>query len=218
MILILGGSFDPVHEGHLHLIRLLCEGLNPETLYVVPTKQNPLKDSVTASADQRKEMLKLAIEELNLPNVILDERELKREGQSFTIDTVQEFQSETGKEISLVIGNELYPDLPQWKEPVSLLSKANLIIVSREKSTFDPTIILAALGMFAVRKENNRWYHSKGKWIELYPIEAIPISSTKIREETSQRFATNHLDSMPQGLQRSSWQYIKENRLYAVKR
>lgn len=218
MVLLLGGSFDPVHEGHLHLVRQLLQVNHPEKLFIIPARQNPLKTTVGTTPAQRMEMLALAFQEEKSPTLVIDDRELKREGPSYTIETVREIKKETGKEVTIVMGNEIYPDLPQWKEPVALLSEANLIVITREKSTFDPTLILAALGLFAVKHEKQRWFHSKGKWIELQEIDAVPISSTKLRETASHCHETGQFEPMPQGIQRTLWQYIKENRLYAVKR
>lgn len=216
MLLILGGSFDPVHEGHRHLVERLLAQNSPEQLVLVPARQNPLKKNPGSSPEQRLEMLRLAMAELKDPRLVVDDRELRRAGASYAVDTIREIRRESGKETAFVLGNEVFPDLPRWKDPVALLSETNVIVIAREKSEFRPYLILAALGMFVVREEKGRWYHSRGKWIELQGVDALPISSTRIREEAFQRHASNNFEPMPQGIQRSVWQYIKGNRLYAV--
>ena len=219
MIGIYGGTFDPPHLGHLHLIKTLLERFSFTKFYIVPTSQNPLKNSgPQITADQRLMLLKAAAEELG-PKVEILDWEIKKIGPSYTIDTLNEISKKESDPLVFVMGSDLFPRLLDWKNPLELLKKANFLIVQRTRENMgDPQQLLHKVGIFDSHfTEKNHLAHSQDRrWLELCEIDALPFSSSEIRQQLAEMWKKNKLDVPPQGIQRSVWLLIKENRLYTV--
>jgi len=193
---LLGGSFDPIHEGHLALARTLLEKKSPKKILFVPAQQNPLKTSAPASAEHRANMVRLALEEAGEPRLQYWGGELARPGPSYTIDTLRELSGQGEKELVLVMGNEVYAHLEKWREPEGIRKLARLLVIQREPTS--PPLKAA---------DSVEYLH--------FPV--VPVSATALRQEIARRWQSGDLDSKPRGIGHSVWQYIKENRLYAVR-
>lgn len=116
-IAIFGGSFDPVHNGHVGIVKKALDELSPDRLFVVPAAVSPFKTSSSPKLgdDIRLECLKAAFG--GADKVTVDDRELKKGGVSFAVDTVGEFASEyPGAEIFFIIGEDSVEGLPRWKD------------------------------------------------------------------------------------------------------
>ena len=100
-ILLLGGSFDPVHAGHVGLAHYFCTLLHPEQLRLIPAGQPWQKPGLTTLAEHRIAMLKLAFKQWPIP-IHIDSLEIQRKGPSYTVDTLQELRHSLGEQISLV--------------------------------------------------------------------------------------------------------------------
>jgi nicotinate-nucleotide adenylyltransferase len=130
MRVLMGGSFDPVHEGHLHTAETLRQQLALPQVSLLPAACSPLKPPGAAD-HHRLAMLQLAVEAY--PGLVIDDRELRRPPPSFTIDTLRDLRTETGPEVPLawVMGADTLGDLANWKDWEQLPSLAHLIIVDR---------------------------------------------------------------------------------------
>ena len=130
---IFGGSFDPVHVGHLWIAEAASETLALDRLLWVPSATQPLKpDGPSASGEQRLAMLRLAVG--GRPGHEIDDRELRRSGVSYTIDTVDALQHEHESEAAeffLVLGSDSLASMPLWHQPEQLLSRVTLAVVRR---------------------------------------------------------------------------------------
>lgn len=131
---ILGGSFDPVHKGHLALAEAAHSHLNYDKVLLVPSFVSPHKLTVTpASPKDRLKMLNLAIQGMNYLSV--DDCELAREGVSYTIDTLkylfQFYAHQIEGKIGLIIGSDLAAGFSSWKESARILEYADLILGCR---------------------------------------------------------------------------------------
>lgn len=126
-----GGSFDPVHTGHLLVGQAAREELKLDRLYFIPTAQSPFKPvGATASAEQRLTMLRLALAGNSEAEV--DARELNRGGVSFTIDTVLEYATRfPGAQLCYLIGADNVAKLPEWKDAEKLARLAEFIVIPR---------------------------------------------------------------------------------------
>lgn len=113
---IYGGSFNPVHNGHLRVAKSAVDGLALDRLIVVPAAVSPFKTQ--AAGDSGLERLLLARLAFNgMPNTFVDDRELRRGGVSYAIDTVREIAAENpGAEIFFIIGEDSLEGLPRWKD------------------------------------------------------------------------------------------------------
>lgn len=128
---IFGGSFDPVHLGHLWIAESAREYLGLDEIWWIPASQSPLKKvSPIASDEQRLMMVRLAI--AGTPNHIIDERELRRGSVSYTIDTIKEITEENPRnDYFLIVGGDSLASIPDWFRPQDLLGLVTLAVVTR---------------------------------------------------------------------------------------
>jgi nicotinate-nucleotide adenylyltransferase len=128
---VFGGSFDPVHLGHLLLAELCCESLRLDTVKFVVANVSPLKTGLQlASNRDRIEMLKLAIG--GNPRFELDTREIDRGGVSYTIDTIRSIAVEApGADLYFLMGADVLADLDRWREPREIFRLATPCVIAR---------------------------------------------------------------------------------------
>src|SRR5262245_60285119 len=126
-----GGSFDPVHCGHLLVAQAACEELGLSRLFFIPVAQSPFKpQSAPAPADERLRLLRLAL--AGQPQYEIDDQEIRRGGTSFTIDTVRDFEQRfAGAELLYLIGADHVPTLPAWREAEALAKSVEFVVIPR---------------------------------------------------------------------------------------
>ncbi len=129
-VVIFGGTFNPVHRAHTHVVKEILRLMGPDRLYVVPAAVPPHKRGRDlVSTHHRVAMLEMAM--AHLP-VILSDVELKREGPSFTVDTVRTLRHEVeGAEMYLTMGVDAFFEFHTWRDDKLILSMAGLIVVTR---------------------------------------------------------------------------------------
>ncbi len=128
---MLGGTFDPIHVGHLRSAIELQELLALDQLHMIPAQQPPLRGRPQVSATQRLALLKTGIG--NTPGLVADDRELQREGPSYSADTLAELRTEYGSDTRLVmvIGYDAFLRLTDWHQPERLFELAHLVVMAR---------------------------------------------------------------------------------------
>jgi nicotinate-nucleotide adenylyltransferase len=126
-----GGSFNPIHSGHLICARAVAESAGFDRVVLVPSRQPPHKpgDTTLAAAEDRLAMCRLAV--AGDERFEVDDLELHREGPSYTIDTVRELKGRGHGEISWLIGADMAVSLPRWHDPAGLLSEVNFVLMAR---------------------------------------------------------------------------------------
>jgi nicotinate-nucleotide adenylyltransferase len=135
-VAVLGGSFNPIHYGHLLLADDVLEQLGLDRVLFVPAGLPPHKPAgQLAPAADRLEMVRLAIG--GHPRFTVSDLEVRRPGPSYTVDTLQALAA-GGDALFLVIGSETFLDLLTWREPRRVASLARLVVVPRTGSAFDP--------------------------------------------------------------------------------
>lgn len=134
---IFGGTFDPVHLGHISTARSVKKELGLDKLYMVVAADPPHKpDAHRTAASIRYRMLDSAIKDE--PGIFPCDVELKRPGKSFTVDTVSYFHGQyRGAELYLIVGGDMLENYPRWREPEKILSMATLVAVSRPDASRD---------------------------------------------------------------------------------
>jgi nicotinate-nucleotide adenylyltransferase len=127
---LLGGSFDPVHCGHVAIVdRLLANGL-AGCVHVVPAARSPHKDAAAAPAAARLAMVRLAL--AGRPGVVVEDLEVARGGVSYTVETLAELAARHGGDPwRLVVGSDNLAALATWRDPAHLLALADLLVVAR---------------------------------------------------------------------------------------
>ena len=128
---LLGGTFDPPHFGHLFVAYTAIEELGIDEVRLIPAHRQPLKqDAATTGAEHRLAMTRLLAAED--PRLSVDTVELERGGLSFTIDTVRALRAERpSRELIVLVGEDVVPTLPKWRESEALAAEARLVVVSR---------------------------------------------------------------------------------------
>jgi nicotinate-nucleotide adenylyltransferase len=125
---VFGGTFDPVHVGHLAIANAALDDLQLDSVFFVPARRSPLKeDGAIASAEDRLAMLTGAI--ANEPRFRVSRLELDREGPSFTVDTLEALRGEG--ELYLILGADAYADFARWREPERIRSLATIVLAAR---------------------------------------------------------------------------------------
>ncbi|HJS46750.1 MAG TPA: nicotinate-nucleotide adenylyltransferase [Gemmatimonadales bacterium] len=131
MVGVFGGSFDPVHFGHLIVARAVAEAANLSEVRFVPAREQPFKAGTHgAPAADRAAMLELAV--AGETGFRVERLELDRPGPSYTVDTLREFRGrEPGHRFALLVGADAARDLPQWKAAAALPGLATLVVFAR---------------------------------------------------------------------------------------
>lgn len=210
-IAVFGGSFNPIHFGHLRIAEEVREGLGPDKVIFMPAATPPHKpDEKQALAKDRLAMIKLAIEDN--PGFEASDMEMMRGGLSFTIDTVRELKKDKqGLKISLILGDDSFNGISTWCEYETLLEMAHFIVVPRPG--YGAKKIGEALPVELARKF---WYdgaagsyqNSFGTSVTYFDTTLMAVSSSGIREEIKQGRSARYL--LPEKVIR----YIVENGLY----
>ena len=135
---LFGGSFDPVHLGHLLVAQAAREELQLARLFFIPAAQSPFKPStVPVPAEQRLRLLRLAL--AGQSNCEIDGQELQRGGVSFTIDTVRDYVHRFGgATLFYLIGADHVPQLPKWREADELAGLVEFVVIPRPGQSAAP--------------------------------------------------------------------------------
>jgi len=170
---LLGGSFDPIHKGHLHLAKEMQKTKRLDEVWFVPTRINPLKvdDSPPASSEHRLAMLNLALKKY--PNFKIITNDIDRTGPSYTIELIRELKREhPSTHFFLVIGEDVVSTLHDWKAIKEITEEVPLLIGTRShKASFDTRLPKS------VQEAIMRGYT---------PIKPFEVSSTTVREYLEQ--------------------------------
>jgi nicotinate-nucleotide adenylyltransferase len=201
-LVLFGGSFDPVHNGHLIVARALAEARGFGRITLVPAAQAPHKTRRPTGADHRLAMLRLAV--AGDPLFDISEIELHRPGPSYTVQTLRALRAEHGPKTRLhwVIGADMLEDLASWREAPQVLAMAELAIASRPPwdRRCDEILDALAAGFGAENADKLRR--------AVVPTPLVDISSTDIRQRVRRGLSVRYL--VPEAVRR----YIEEHGLY----
>ena len=196
---VLGGTFDPMHLGHLMVAGGARTQLNLAEVLFVPAGQPWLKvNNVISAAEHRVQMVRLAI--ADKPGLKLSTREIERAGPSYTVDTMAEVRAKLGAEDKLffILGWDNLAQLPQWREPARLIKMCRLVAVPRVGYPVPDLDFLEAaipgLSRSTILLETPR----------------IDISASEVRGRVARGLSIHHL--VPEAVEK----YIKEHKLYVT--
>lgn len=194
---ILGGTFNPIHLGHLMIAEMALEAFNLNRVIFVPAKEPPHKEADVIEAKYRLEMVHAAV--LDNPNFLVSDVEMKREGKSYTIDTVRYFYNTYGPttEFFFIAGTDTVQNLPTWKYIEELLDMCEFIGAIRPGATEDIGEII-------------EWFGQRGSRIHILEVPEIKLSATDLRYRLREGLSTRYM------LPRSVYQYIKRHKIYNV--
>ena len=131
-VLLLGGSFDPVHQGHIALARYFCALLHPDELRLIPAGRPWQKPDLATPPEHRIGMLQAAFSDWGVP-IVIDSQEIEREGATYAIDTLRALRNELGDEVALVmlLGADQLLNLHTWRDWQKLFDLASLCVATR---------------------------------------------------------------------------------------
>ncbi len=194
---LLGGTFDPVHNGHLIIAEEVKAHLNLDEIIFVPAGQPWLKtDRPISPAEHRLEMLRLAL--AGKPEYKISRAEIERAGPSYSVDTVAELRQKLGEsaEIYFILGWDSLATLPRWHDAPRLMRLCMLVAVPR------PGYPRPAL------KPMEKRVPGVTRRVIFMNSPCVDISATDVRERVKRRLPISHL--VPEPVER----YIKEHGLY----
>ena len=210
---IFGGTFDPIHYGHLRVAEEIVETVGLQKMYFVPAGMPRLRHSPVASSQHRVEIVRLAIQKN--PDFVLDEREIYRDGVSYSIDTVREFKQEFGEEVRLcfILGADAFIKLPEWNNWKELFNLCHFIVSTRPG--YSLTLIKELLSKELREECSQRWVSNTESLrkdtsglIFISSTTMLDISATSIRAHIAVGRSVRHL------VPSVTVNYISENKLY----
>ncbi|MDP2727988.1 MAG: nicotinate-nucleotide adenylyltransferase [Dehalococcoidia bacterium] len=194
---LFGGTFDPIHLGHLIAAENVRVHLGLEEVLFIPARQSPLKqDSLSAPVEDRLAMVEMAV--ASNPHFVVSLVEIERGSPSYTIETVQYLMQEAGPDTSLyfLVGLDQVASLSSWKDPGPLTEICHLVFMSRPGWSAPDYDVL------------ERYIPSAGERATLVQVPAIGISSTEIRRRVSRGLSIKYL--VPEAVE----EYILSRGLY----
>ena len=206
MICLYGGTFDPVHFGHLRTALEIQQAVGVAQVHLLPCGIPPHRSQPHASAEQRLKLLELAIDDQ--PGLAIDTRELHREGPSFMVDTLQSIREEaTGQPVCLVLGMDAFLGLERWHAWQTIPELAHLIVIQRPASDWPESGALAEW----VKKRGTDDYPALFKQpaglICGVQVTQLEISSTGIRTLLAANKSPRYLlpDAVLDHIQKNNW-------------
>lgn len=210
MIAILGGTFDPIHFGHLRPAVEIVEKLSLSELRFIPSAKPPHRWLPEASAKHRLKMVKKAIK--SYPKFTLDEREYHRleteNTASFTIDTVRSIREEIGesKALGIIVGTDAFQSFTSWRDWEDILDTVHLIVASRPG--YDEQQKSQAWVQQRLEIDSNELHRSAAGKIFFCDVTQLDISATFIRNQIDEAKSCCYLTP------KKVIKYIKKHTLY----
>ena len=196
---IFGGAFDPPHNAHVALAQTALAELELDALHVIPTGQAWHKARTLSAAEHRLAMAKLAFQKV--PRVVVDDREIRRAGPTFTVDTVQALQAENpGAQLYLMMGADQFAAFKQWHQWQEIMQIAIICIASRARFDWSRE-----------QFESLNWPEHR---ILMLQMPSMSVSATQIRQLIAGGLGENQ--ALTDLLPASVASYIAKHQLYKV--
>ncbi len=217
---LLGGTFNPIHFGHLRMAQELADTLSFDQVRFIPSANPPHKSRPLVTAEHRAAMVRLGI--VNNPIFSFDDRELHRTGASYTIDTLQSLRDELGHDVSLVLlmGSDAFTIFNTWHRWEEIIQQCHITLVQRphtqqnsEKSTQEIELLPKILETFLhnhYTENGDDLHESPAGFITMQQVTALDISSTAIRHTLQQKKSSRYL--MPDNV----IDYMHTHQLYDI--
>jgi len=183
---LFGGSFNPIHLGHLRAAEEDREALALDLVYFIPAAAPPHKPhGGLAPADHRLQMVRIATR--GNRHFMVSEAEIRRSGPSYTIDTIRYFLSTMRgqPDLHLIMGADQFAELATWREADELVRLCNLAVHTRHAEEGEPpaALSLAPIGHFGYTPMQDHYMHSSGHTLSFIATTYLPISATLIRQK-----------------------------------
>lgn len=202
MICLFGGTFDPVHDGHLHAANVAADALNADEVRMVLAAKPRHKAVPLASIGQRWEMLQKAC--ASDARLVADDIEMQPSGPSYTVDTLLAVRARSAEEtLFWVVGTDTFRELPSWHRWQELLNLAHLVVLERPQSALDPD-----MQSFYEQHRVDEVPQTRAGSILGVDAAMLDISATEVRRRVATGASIEHL--LPGGV----CTYIRTHGLY----
>lgn len=193
LIGILGGTFDPIHHGHLRPALEVWDGLGMDEMRLIPLREPPHRDQPSVEPKHRLRMVALAV--ANQRGFLVDDRELRREGPSYTLDTLRSLQTERrdSDRFCVLLGADAFTEFLDWHEPLEIMRLAHIIVMQRPETAIPHTPALQTLLRTHRTHEPNRLKDMPSGGILFFPVTPLAISATAIRALIAQGKSPRYL-------------------------
>ena len=217
MICLFGGTFDPVHVGHVHAARSVCDRLGLATIRMLLSARPGHRGATGASATQRWEMLKLACADDG--RLVPDDTELRRAERlgrpSYTVETLEELRAGAADaSLAWVVGSDAYRELTEWHRWREVFDLANLVVLHRPGAELSLSEPLESL----THERRATRLEARAGQVLVLDAPMLDVSATAVRErlagrtQDEPRDTTQVADLLPPAV----YTYIKEHHLYGV--
>jgi len=190
---LFGGTFNPIHFGHLRAALEVREGCGLDRVFLIPAAVPPHKDSgALAAAADRLRMIELAVE--GEPGITVSDVEIRRGGPSYTVDTVRHFRGAlpAGADIFLIVGLDAFLEIDTWRSFRELLALVPVIVISRPDASHRSAgsereavagFIRSRISPPCTLSGNSAGFSAEGvRGVTLFPVTTLDVSSSRIRE------------------------------------
>ncbi|MCP4714367.1 MAG: nicotinate-nucleotide adenylyltransferase [Deltaproteobacteria bacterium] len=209
---LLGGTFNPIHIGHLRAAEEIREQLCLDRVIFVPAHTPPHKKKPAISSDQRFEMVRAAVE--GNPCFEVSQVELQRQGHSYSFETIGYFKKQYSAktELYFVMGMDAFREIHLWKRYPHFFADCHFVVMSRPDTIGQPASGVLPVDIaeeFSWNSAKNCYEHASGYGIYFCSITMLDISSTRIRSRLGLQQSIRYL--VPERVR----QYIEKHGLYA---
>lgn len=178
---VFGGTFDPVHLGHMGSAKALLTAQGLDEIYFMPCQQHPHDKQPMVNVEQRLAMLNLAVQGQSSFHV--DDRELARSGKSFTVDSLIDIREEVGEQAVLLflLGSDAFAQFHRWQRWETIFSLANIAVIERANAQS-----VQAIEALALKQKINQavdFVDAPCGQITIASLPPYPVSSTLLREQ-----------------------------------
>lgn len=210
MIGILGGTFDPIHYGHLRPAAQVLLALDLAEIRFIPTARPPHRKPPEASYEHRLRMVELAVAPHERLHV--DDRESRIAGPSYTVLTLESLRAELGEQpLCLLIGSDAFREIESWYQWRRLLQLANIVVMERPGSPMSTVTPLLSWAREHVCRNKDEFADNSSGMLWLQHVDPQNISASRIRA------MIEHGQSIADLVPHAVWDYIRRNRLYHCK-
>ncbi len=209
-VAFMGGTFDPVHNGHLRTALEIRQLLAVDEIRLIPCHVPVHRNEPGCSSEQRLEMLSVAVE--NEPGLVVDDRELRSDQASYSINTLESLRQELGPDISLsmVMGMDSFLTLPSWHRWQEYLALAHILVVQRPGWKFSAGNPVADWCQPYLVDDVNSLMDKASGSILMHQLTPLGISATQIRQLIRTNHSPRYLIPDP------VWDLISERGLYSM--
>ncbi|WP_308430184.1 nicotinate-nucleotide adenylyltransferase [Kushneria pakistanensis] len=208
-VAMFGGTFNPIHIAHLRAAVELRDALSLDAVHMVPAHLPPHRSAPGVSSGDRLRMLKLAL--ADTPGLIADDREIRRDGPSWSLDTLKSLREQYGEtaRLLMVLGRDAFLKLHEWHEPAALFDYAHILVIGRpESQELQCQVLEDLVESRRVDSVEAMMAAPFGRVLDYDQTTAMAVSATAIRQTLAAGRSVRYL--MPSAVEA----FISEHGLY----